>query len=353
MSIYNFSCMDIKDLYSLTHHTLLIQTNLSDKLKIKEINLSMIWQDLHLMFYKFIQVIPVILLGLFTFAFFIIMGKIIRNLIKKMMRNQRGYNIGLVLARLVQWVFIITGFLIALAIIFPSITSADLLAGLGFGSIALGFAFKDILQNYLAGILILLQQPFRIGDEIRYKYFEGSVEFIDTRTTVIKSYDGRQILIPNGEIYTNAIIVNTAYNQRCTEYDIGVGCSDDLQKASDIILTVLKNISEIMKDPEPEVLVIALDDFKNQLRARWWTTPRQIDVLRISSQVLQKIKQELYNSGIDIPFPTQVILLHDQTEETDGDRKKQREGWAPGAHPSRAKVLATNVDSSNSPLSKI
>jgi len=346
MSIYNFLIFYINEIISQFDTKLFISTDLADKLTISEINLNMIWKKIYSMLDNFIQAIPVILLGLLTFAVFFIIGKIIRNVIKRMMRNRRGYNIGLVLARMAQWLFVLAGFMITLAIIFPSITPADLLAGLGIGSIALGFAFKDILQNYLAGILILLQEPFKIGDEIRYKEFEGRVEFIDTRTTFIKSYDGRRVLIPNGEIYTNAIIVNTTYDQRCTEYDIGIGCSDDLQKASDIILKVLKNTNGVMKNPEPEVLVIALDDFKNQLRARWWTIPYQIDVLRIRSQVLEKIKQELYASGIDMPFPTQVVLWHDQTEKTDGSRITQREGWPPGQHPPPANTLATSINNS-------
>lgn len=340
MSFDFFSFPGIEYLYSLAGHSLLLETELTDKLTIKEMNVGVIWKKVYLMWGTFIQVIPVILLGFFTFLLFLAAGKIIRGFIKRLLRNHRGYNIGLVLARMVQWAFTLAGFMVALAIIFPSITTADLLAGLGFGSVALGFAFKDILQNYLAGILILLQQPFKIGHEIKYIDFEGRVEFIDTRTTFIKSFDGRRILIPNGEIYTNAITVNTTYNQRCTEYDVGVGCADDLEKASEIILSVLKNIRGIMNDPEPEVLVIALDDFKNQLRARWWTAPRQIELIRIRSQVITKIKQELYQNGIDIPYPTQVVLWHDQTEETDGDRNKQREGWVPGANPPRSNALA-------------
>lgn len=344
MTIYNFIyLMSVNVMESLVNNDILVQDDLVEKLTINKISINMFANKIHSMFDYFAQAIPAILLGLFIFAIFLTTGKLLRSVIKQFMSNHRGYNVWLVLARIAQWVLTLVGFLIALAIIFPSITPADLLTGLGVGGIAFGFAFKDILQNNLAGILILLQKPFQIGDEIRYKEFEGSVEFIDTRSTFIKSYDGRRILIPNGEIYANAITVNTTYQFRCTEYDIGIGCNDDLQKASDIILDVMKNIPDVMKNPEPEVLVIALDDFKNQLRIRWWSTPRQIDVIRIKSHVLKKIKEEFYKAGIDIPFPTQVILWHDQTEDTDGNRSKQREGWVPGINPPKANTLATNI----------
>jgi small conductance mechanosensitive channel len=332
MSINNFFYSSIQ-----------MESDITDKLSIQKLDIHLFWKKLYLMANDFFQIIPTILLGIVIFLIFYFIGNIIRSIIKRTMKNRRHYNIGLVLARMAQWVLVFLGFLVTLAIIFPSITPADLLTGLGVGGIALGFAFKDILQNYLSGILILLQEPFKIGDEIKHQEFEGKVEFIDTRSTFIKSYDGRRIMIPNGQIYTNAIIVNTTYGVRCTEYDIGIGCSDDLKKAADIIMHVMDSISDIKKDPKPEVFVVALADYSNQLRARWWTTPFQIDVLRIRSKVLINIKQQLFAAGIDIPFPTQVLLWHDQTEATDGQRSKQREGWVPGNKSPEGNSIASSI----------
>lgn len=328
------------------------QKQLTDKLTIQALSFKNIWLKIYALLNDFFQTLPVIMVALVVIIIFYIIGAICRHVIKKIMINNRHYNVALVFARIAHWTLILAGILISLAIIFPSITPVDLLAGLGVGSIVLGFAFKDILQNYVTGLLILLKEPFKIGDEIRYREYEGRVEFIDTRTTFLKSYDGRRILIPNGEIYTNAIIINTAYGNRCTEYDLNIGNSDSLQKASEIILKVLRNIDTVMKHPEPEVFVIALDTTTNNLRARWWTTPYQIEVLRIRSTVLKQIKQELYNAGIDIPFPTQVILWHDQTEETDGDRNKQREGWPPGRNPPKSRSIAASIHNLEQPNSK-
>lgn len=326
---------------------LLLESNLSDKLVIKSSNISLIWKKLYLMLNNFFDVLPIILFGLFILTIFVVAGILARSIIKKIMTNRRHYNVALVLARISQWICITMGIFISLAIVFPSITPADLLAGFGLGSLALGLAFKDILRNYLSGILILLKEPFKIGDEIKYKEFEGTVEFVDTRSTFLKSYDGRLILIPNGEIYSNAITVNTAYGKRCSEYDVGIGSSDDIKKASEIILNILHDIEGVTKDPKPEVIVVELGQWFNSLRARWWTNPRQIEVLRIKSLVLSSVKKRFFEEGIDLPFPTQTILWHDQTESTDGNREKQREGWPPGKNPGEAKTIADEISKLN------
>ncbi|MBA3662326.1 MAG: mechanosensitive ion channel family protein [Gammaproteobacteria bacterium] len=321
----------------------LIENDLTAKLSIHAPNITTIWQKLNLILQNFLQALPIFAIGLFVFIIFFIAGKLARSIIKNVMINRRHYNVALVIARLAQWGFILAGILISLAVIFPSITPADLLAGLGLGGLALSFAFKDILQNYLSGVLILLQEPFKIGDEIKYKDFEGAVEFVDTRTTFLKSYDGRRILIPNGEIYTNAITVNTTYGMRCSEYDIGIGSSDDLQKASQIIREILGSINTIIKEPAPEVIIVELGAYYNSLRARWWTAPKQLEVLRIRGKVLSGIKKRFHEEGIDIPFPTQTILWHDQTETTDGNREKQREGWPPSQHLTKGNTIADAI----------
>ncbi|WP_330449415.1 mechanosensitive ion channel domain-containing protein [Paracoccus marcusii] len=105
-------------------------------------------------------------------------------------------------AALLRWSIVILGFLLAATIVLPSLRPGDLLSGLGIGSVAIGFAFKDILQNLLSGVLILLRQPFRVGDQIVVNGFEGTVEDIETRATFIKTYDGRRVIIPNAQIYT-------------------------------------------------------------------------------------------------------------------------------------------------------
>jgi small conductance mechanosensitive channel len=119
--------------------------------------------------------------------------------------------------------------------------AGDLIQLLGISGVAIGFAFRDILQNFLAGILILLTEPFQIDDQIVFKGFEGTVENIETRATTIRTYDGRRIVIPNSELFTNSVTVNTAFDNRRLEYDVGIGYGDDIRaNASKLLLITTK-----------------------------------------------------------------------------------------------------------------
>ena len=288
------------------------------------------WQQLMSMVRGTIQLLPNILIAIIVFILFWIVAKFSRRFIKNFTRNKQSRNLGLVLARLSQGFVILVGAFVALAIIIPSFKPGDLVQLLGVSGVAVGFAFRDILQNFLAGILILITEPFVINDQIVFKDFEGTVENIQTRATTIKTYDGRRIVIPNAELFTNSVTVNTAFDKRRLQYDIGIGYGDDIAEAKRVILQVLRSTQGILQDPPPEALVVDLAASTINIRARWWVSPpRRSDALDTQDRVLTAITNELIANGIDLPFPTQQILFHDQTEETDGDRNKQREGWPP------------------------
>ena len=161
--------------------------------------------------------------------------------------------------------------------------------------------------------------------------FEGTVENIETRATTILTYDGRRIVIPNAELFTNAVTVNTAFDRRRTEYDVGIGYGDDIDRAKQLMLEALYSVNEVLKDPAPDVLVLDLAESTVKIRVRWWISPpRRIDDMRSRDKVICAVKKKLVENGIDLPYPTRQILFHDQTEETDGDRSLQREGWSAG-----------------------
>ena len=218
-------------------------------------------------------------------------------------------------------------------------TPGRLVSVLGIGGVAIGFAFKDIFQNLLAGILILLRRPFRIGDEITTGGFTGTVEAIETRATFIRTYDGRRVIIPNGDVYTKPVTVISAYDMLRSEYDVGIGYGDDLADGQGVALEAIKRVDGVLADPAPDVLVWELGESSKNIRIRWWTQPARGDVLRIRDAVLKEVAEAIAGAGMDLPFPTQVVLFHDQTEETDGDRTRQREGWPAGKNPPRPRYL--------------
>jgi small-conductance mechanosensitive channel len=201
---------------------------------------------------------------------------------------------------------------------------------LGIGSVAIGFAFRDILQNFLAGLLLLIRRPFRRGDQIVVKEFEGTVEHIESRATYIKTYDGRQVIIPNAEIYTSPVIVNTAFELRRDEYVVGIGYGDDLAAACDAFENAIAAQDGVLDDPAPEALPWELAESTVDVKLRWWTRSQRADQVHVRARVVASVLHAAKANDIDLAYPTQVLLFHDQTEEADGDRIRQREGWPSG-----------------------
>ena len=274
----------------------------------------------------FIKILPNLLVAIVLFIIFYFISKLIKRLILRRFKSNNRANLGEVLSGFVKWVVLIMGFLLCATIVVPSLNPGDLIAGLGVSSVAIGFAFKDILQNWLAGMLILLRQPFEIGDQIEVNDFEGTVEKIETRATLIKTYDNQKVVVPNSEIYTSAVKVKTAYESRRSQYDVGIGYADSIEQASNVITKAISGVRGIDQN-KIEVLPWDLAASWVTLRVRWWTDTTRAEVVKVYANVINAIKQALDDEGIDMPYDTKVHLLHDQTEETDGDREKQREGW--------------------------
>ncbi|PLS21596.1 mechanosensitive ion channel family protein, partial [Neptunicoccus cionae] len=171
---------------------------------------------------------------------------------------------------------------------------------------------------------------FEIGDQIVSGGHEGTVERIETRATLIKTYDGFFNDTATTDIYTDSVVVNTAFETRRSEYDIGIGCNDDWDTARKLMVDVCADVEGVCSDPAPETIPIELGDSANVIRLRWWTKSDRASQIHTFGEVLQSVYKALDAEGIDMPYPTQVHLFHDQTEEVDGDRAKQREGWPAG-----------------------
>ncbi len=296
-------------------------------------DMSVLFRSVNVMVEGFFASLPMLLIAVVVFVVFWLLSRLARALIMKATRNHTHANVGKVIGRLAQWAIIFIGLLVALSVVAPSIRPANILSVLGVGGVAIGFAFKDILQNFVAGILLLLREPFRVGDQIIYKEFEGTVEEVDTRATLIRTYDGRRVIIPNGDIYTNAITVNTAFASRRSQYDIGIGYGDDIEHARAVILGAIIGLEGVLEHPAADVVVSDLAGSSINLRARWWTDAARSDVVTSQDRVLTAIRNACAEAQIDLPYPTQVTLFHDQTDADDGDRTRQREGWPAGDNP--------------------
>lgn len=284
-----------------------------------------------------LQLLPGLGFGALVFLLFLVLARVLRSGATRAVRlRSQAPGIALVAGRIVSGLTILVGLLVGAAVAFPSVGPSDLFSVLGFGGVAIGFAFRDILQNMLAGILILVTRPFRLGDQIRVAGFEGTVETIEIRATEIRTYDNRRAVIPNATIFSGSVLVNTAYDKRRLQARIGIGNGDDAARAKRLMEEAALSVEPVLADPAPSAVVVELGDFAVQVDLRFWIDPpmrgEEIDAM---DAVLLAVKAALDGAGIDMPYPTQQVLFHDQTEETDGRRGRQREGWpaAPGAEP--------------------
>lgn len=217
-------------------------------------------------------------------------------------------NLVTVFRRVGSALILFLGFMVAMIIAVPSFTPGKLISALSIGSVAIGFAFKDIFQNLLSGILLLLSEPFRLGDQIISGQFEGTVEDIQIRATTIRTYDGRRVVIPNFQLYTSPMTVNTAYSQRRLEFDVGIGYENDIVEAQQVILKVLKTAPTVSRLAEPSVVTTALADSSVILKVRWFIDDgTQTNRVASINEVIILVKKALDEANISLPSPITTL----------------------------------------------
>lgn len=265
-----------------------------------EIKFDKFWEAARHMVEGVISRLPSLILASIVFLLFYILSIFVSGLIRRSTRGHRE-NLGVVFSRLIGAATILLGLLTAVSIVAPSFQAADLIKVLGIGGVAIGFAFQNILQNFLAGLLLLWAEPFRVGDEIKIDPYEGTVEEIQTRATIIKTYDARQVVIPNADLFTHAVIVNTAHDTRRWEYNLALKDVSNIEELKSTILEVVRKVPGTLSDPAPEVLIADLGDPASaevKVRVLWWTKrARQHEMLNSYDRVLGAIWQALRVSG--------------------------------------------------------
>ncbi|BAZ46060.1 hypothetical protein NIES4102_30880 [Chondrocystis sp. NIES-4102] len=206
----------------------------------------------------------------------------------------------------------VIGIIIVCVIVFPGLSFGDIIATLGLSTVAIGFAFQDIFKNFLAGILILIQRPFHIDDQIIIGNYEGTVERIDIRTTLLRTYDGEMILLPNSEVFTSAVRVRTAFKQRRTDIEVGISYDASLPQARDILLQTIAQVEGVVADIPPEIDIVSFDDSCINFVVRYWTSSRQPQVRQIQTKAMIAIKKALDAANISIAYPVRTVYLYNQ-----------------------------------------
>lgn len=183
---------------------------------------------------------------------------------------------------------------------------------LGLIGLGISFALRDTIANFIAGMMIMINQPFKVGDQIETQGEEGTVKDIRIRATDIRTYDGRKVIIPNSQLYNGVVVNNTYYDERRFEVIVGIGYEDDVQTAKDLAEETLEEVETIEENPAPQVLVNELGGSSVNLKLRGWTKPSKANMIATTSEVTQEIKEKYDAEGIDIPYPIRTVYLNEE-----------------------------------------
>ena len=263
-----------------------------------------------------------ILPGLLTALILILLTRYAAQFIRQLAtqvgkRTVRSKSLQLLLSKTCYITVWVVGVLIACVAAFPGLRLGDIIATLGLGSVAIGFAFQDIFKNFLAGILLLLQEPFRIQDQVIIGDYEGTVERIDIRTTKIRTYTGEQVLLPNATVFTSAVQVRTAFNSRRTDLAVGVDYNTPLSDAAEILQRTIQEVEGVLGNPNPEVDLVSFGDSSIDFIVRYWTLPQQKEVRQTQTKAIVEIKKAFDQADINIPYPIRTLYFYDQEKFND------------------------------------
>ena len=204
------------------------------------------------------------------------------------------------LAKLVIW---IVGLMIALMVVLPGMTPASLIAGLGIGAVAIGFAFQDIFENFLAGVLIMLREKMRIGDIIECEGITGKVEHITLRETHVRKLSGELTIVPNSILFKNPVEILTDHDIRRHELVCGVSYDTDLDRAAQVIEKSVRAVDGIQLDKGLDIFAVEFNSSSVDFKVRWFAKSTPRGMWKSQDKVIRAIKRGLDDAGIEIPFP--------------------------------------------------
>jgi len=264
-------------------------------------------------------------------------------------RLSRNPFLGSIAQRLVQMAIGIAGLLLALEIFNATALVGGVLGAAGVAGIAVGFAFRDIVENYIASILLSIRQPFRPRDHVVIDGYEGLVTSMNSRTTVLTTFEGNLVRIPNALVFKTTIVNYTTDMRRRFEFEVGVGYDVDLAEAIRIGAETIMASEGVLSDREPYGIVTTLGDSSIKLVFYGWVDQSEHDFWKVRSAAMQRVKVEFDNRNIDMPEPIYKIRV-------EGEQKALGLGLAPSdtdPEPKKRQTLPTPSVSKDTTASEL
>lgn len=260
-----------------------------------------------------VEFIPNLIVAIIIFVATLFVAQLGAGMVRKALQRRRSNpEVTLLLARLAQWTILSFGVIWALAQVKFDVTG--FVAGLGIAGFTVGFALKDIAENFVAGILLLIQQPFSIGDSVQVKDYGGTVADIQIRSTTILTWDGLLVIIPNAAVYSNPITNYSKINKRRITVTLGVDYKSDLPQVEDTLRAVVAGLAGLNQEPAPLVVFNELGDPALKVTLYFWIDLGKTDYLTALDAAVKGIKVAFEQEGIHIPSTVQPIYVQHRPE---------------------------------------
>lgn len=259
---------------------------------------------------SFLGHLPLLFAGILTLVFVGLLARITRGVLRRAMKRTRlRRSLQELLTRLIYLGLWGLGLLFAAMVVFPGLSPTKALGGLGLASVAIGFAFKDIFENFFAGLLILWRYPFDQGDFIEVGDIEGRIVEITVRNTLLRRTTGELIVVPNSKLFTEPVDVLTDERYRRVEVVCGVAYDEDVAQAVEVIREALDSCETVSRDRDRHVLPQGFGSSSIDIDILWWTGARPIEIRDSRAEVVTAVKSALDRAGIEIPFPYRTITF--------------------------------------------
>ena len=251
----------------------------------------------------FVRMLPLIAAALGVWLAIAFIGYLIAGLGRVWNRLAPNGFLAELVASAIRFGFTIIGLVIALDMIGATALLGAVLGGAGLIGIALGFAMRDTIENYVASLLLSLRQPFRANDWVQIDTYEGRVIRLTSRATVLMTLDGNHLRIPNGQVFKAVILNFTRNPQRRFHFDLGVDADDDARAARQLGRDTMAGLDFVLADPPPEARIIEVGDSNVVIRFLGWVDQRETDWWKAQSEAIPAVKTALEDAGFGLPEP--------------------------------------------------
>lgn len=293
------------------------------------------WTRIRELGYGVVAKLPLVALAILIIGLASVLGSLLSRWGGPSFLRARNPFLQNLIRRLLQAAVVLTGILLALDLLDAGRLVGAVVGTAGLAGLAIGFAFKDIMENYLAGVILAVRQPFAKNDHVRVGEFEGKLVRLTPRETILMTLDGNHVRLPNALIFRSPMVNFTRNPLRRFQFDAGLGPANDLARVREVAVGALSEMRGVLREPAPEALIIDLGDSAVTVRFLAWTDQRQAEFHRVRSEAIRLVKSRLEDAGLTMPSPEYLIRMQSESAAP--------AGASPAPPPAPPKVTTADV----------